>query len=129
MLKHRTKERMTPEQLRKAMEKVPPIFLPDNLPKVEHPQLIVVEMAEYRPCWVNGKKALFHRWANNARPQLPRGQEPGENARYFQFRSTKGLVEYEDGTVESVWPEMIQFADGGKFKDWAWLPMKDKEGE
>lgn len=89
---------------------------------------IVKEEISYRPCYANGRRAMFHRWANDARPQLPRGVEPGENARYYQFRSTKAIVEYEDGTVAAVWPNEIQFADGGKFQEYAWLPMKIKEG-
>lgn len=86
-------------------------------------QVVITQENEYRPCYVNGRKAIFHRWANNARPQLPRGAEPGENARYYQFRSTQAIVEFEDGTVDRVWPQDIQFADGGKFQDYAWLTM------
>ena len=82
----------------------------------------IVQESEYRPCYVNGRRGLFHRWANSARPQLPRGQEPGENARYFQFRSTQAIVEFEDGTVDLVWPRDIQFADHGRFRDYAWDP-------
>ena len=85
-------------------------------------QTVLVQQNEYRPCWVNGKKALFHRWANSARPMLPNGQKPGENARYFQYRSTKAIVEFEDGTVAAVWPHEIQFADGGLFHEYEWLP-------
>ena len=88
----------------------------------------ILQDIEYRPCWVHGKKALFHRWANDARPQLPHGQEPGENARYYQFRSTKAVVEFEDGTVETVWPQHVKFADGGRFRDYAWEPI-DREGK
>lgn len=85
-------------------------------------RVTLVEDYEPRPCWVYGKrKALFHRWANTARAQLPRGQEPGENVRYYQFRATQAIVEYEDGTVDRVWPQDIQFADGGKFMDYEWL--------
>lgn len=90
--------------------------------------IAITQQIEYRPCYVNGRRALFHRWANSARPQLPKGQEPGENARYFQFRSTHGLVEYEDGTMDQVWPYAIKFADGGHFRDYAWLPADREEG-
>lgn len=90
------------------------------------PKVVLTQENEYRPCYVNGRRALFHRWANSARPQLPKGQEPGENARYFQFRSTHGLVEFEDGTVDLVWPRDIQFADGGHFRDYAWNPQKQE---
>ena len=86
--------------------------------------IAITREIEYRPCYVNGRRALFHRWANSARPQLPKGQEPGENARYFQFRSTHGLVEYEDGTMDQVWPYAIKFADGGHFADYDWRPQE-----
>lgn len=53
-----------------------------------------MQMAEFilrwdlRPCWVNGKKALFHSWGQ---PQA--------------------IVEYEDGTVGLVMPCEVKFAD------------------
>lgn len=85
---------------------------------------IVTPEDQLRPCWVNGRKALFHRWVNNAHPVLPRGAELNENNRYFQFRRTEALVEYEDGTVGRIYPDAVQFADGGggRFQDWAWTP-------
>lgn len=83
---------------------------------------------EYRPCYVNGCKALFHRWVNTANPVLPRGVEAdNEKARFFQHRSTHGLVEYEDGTMVRVWPQDIRFADGGYFKECEWLPIEQLE--
>lgn len=92
---------------------------------VNVPELQIVQEIEYRPCWVRGKRALFHRWANVARPSLPKGQEPSENARYFQYRSTQALVEFENGAVELVYPQQVHFVDGGHFKDYAW----PEEGE
>lgn len=91
------------------------------------PHLQVVQEIEYRPCWVRGKKALFHRWANSARPALPKGQEPSENARYYQYRSTQALVEFADGTVELVYPQAVRFVDGGHFRDFEWPPMSEVE--
>lgn len=93
----------------------------------EPPKWVIMQENEYRPCYVAGRKALFHRWANTARPVLPRGVEPDENARYFQQRNTHGIVEFEDGTVERVWPQDIQFADGGHFQEYAWLPQREGE--
>ena len=81
---------------------------------------------DLRPCYGNGRKALFHRWVNTARPQLPKGQELSENARFFQFRTTHGLVEYEDGTMDQVWPRDIKFADHGRFHDYAWDPAEEE---
>ena len=80
-------------------------------------RVTVTELPEYRPCWVNGRRAIFHRWVNSARPQLPRGQEPNENSRYYQYRATHAIVEYEDGTIATIWPTELIFADGGTFRE------------
>lgn len=93
------------------------------------PQIVIAQESEYRPCWVRGKKAIFHRWANSARPVLPRGVQPSENERFYQFRNTLALVEYEDGTMERVYPSDIQFADHGRFRDYCWLPAVEHESE
>lgn len=83
---------------------------------------------EYRPCYVNGRRALFHRWVNTANPALPKGVDAdNEKARFFQHRSTTALVEYEDGTMARVWPQDIRFADGGRFKECVWLPAEQLE--
>lgn len=83
---------------------------------------------EYRPCYVNGRKALFHRWINTANPALPRGADPkDERTKFFQHRSTTALVEYEDGTLARVWPQDIRFADGGRFDKFEWLPIEQLE--
>lgn len=107
---------------------------PSNpLPKIEDvlqpvvniaptPSVIIPKEIEYRPCYVNGRRALFHRWVNTANPVLPKGVEADDpKARFFQHRHTAGLVEYEDGTVERVWPQEIRFADSpGRFKGYEW---------
>ena len=83
---------------------------------------------EYRPCYVKGRRAVFHRWINTANPALPRGIDANdERARFFQFRSTDGLVEFEDGTLARVWPLDIRFADGGFFEDYSWIPVEQLE--
>lgn len=85
---------------------------------------------EYRPCYVNGRKALFHRWVNTANPALPKGVDPNdERARFFQHRSTTGLVEYEDGSLERVWPQGIRFADGGYFSECEWVSIDKLEDQ
>ena len=75
---------------------------------------------ELRPCWVKGKRALFHRWADSARPATPRGVDEEENEPKHQVWSVHGIIEFEDGTVERVWPYNIQFADGGNFDSYEW---------
>lgn len=96
------------------------IKLPVPVVNVYQPPIQIVRENEYRPCWVDGKKALFHRWANDARPTLPGGQKPSENARFYQFRSSKAIVEFEDGTVARVWPNEVKFADNDFFKQFEW---------
>lgn len=111
-------------------------------PRNEDLQLPVVNIApatgeiisgeiEYRPCYAKGKKALFHRWANTANPITPRGVDPSdERARFFQYRATQAVVEYEDGTVERVWPQDIRFADStARFKEYDWEPCGQKDEE
>ena len=80
-----------------------------------------------RPCWVNGQKAIFHRWADTARPVKARGKEDDDEAPHYQVYSVHAVVEYEDGTVARCWPSEIQFADRSLFDD-TWLPwtMEDK---
>lgn len=83
-------------------------------------RIAIVQENEYRPCWVRGKRALFHRWVNTAKPTLPKGQEPHEGARYYQFRNTQALVEFENGAVELIYPQQVRFVDGGHFKEYTW---------
>jgi hypothetical protein len=93
-------------------------------------KVVYVDETEPRPCWVRGRKAIFHRWCNTANPVLPRGMKPeDERAHYFQHRSTTAIVEYMDGTVERVWPQDLEFADGGRFDEMTWLPRNQPEGE
>lgn len=52
-----------------------------------------IQNAMYRPCFVDGKKALFHRWT-------------AYNVIDY------AIVEYEDGTVDIVHPQSIRFVSG-----------------
>lgn len=96
-------------------------------PQDNAPRFILGEDPDQRrPCWVRGRKALFHCWANTAHPVAPRNipaELIDEKTRFFQFRRTDGLVEFEDGTVARVYASDIQFADGGGFEKFAWAPM------
>lgn len=82
---------------------------------------------ELRPCMVNGRRALFHRWADSARPVAPLGVEVDETTQRYQLHNVHGIVEYADGTVARVWPSDIQFIDGD-FGAYAW-PEEVRHGE
>lgn len=62
---------------------------------------------EYRPCFVKGKKAIFHRWTDYAqvRDAYLQGTTPGQLAQTF------AIVEFEDGTVSECYPNQVQFCD------------------
>lgn len=82
-----------------------------------------------RPCYVNGRRAFFHAWANTARPAMPRGVDPEEKPDYFQLAHLHAVVEFEDGHVERVWPQDVKFADGGRFEEYAWAPQEEDEAD
>lgn len=110
-------KRATPEQLPVLPSDYKPRFL-DTMRQGD----------DRRPCWVRGKKAMFHCWVNAAHPVPPRNvpvEKIDEKTRYFQFRSTTALVEFEDGTCARVYPNEVQFADGGGFADRVWFPMAE----
>ena len=94
--------------------------------------------AEYRPCFVGGKKALFHRWADDTRLLIKcnvtldpsvrdrvieelreRGVFPeGFTAEKIPF--TYAIVEYEDGTVDNVAPACVRFVPAPEFRECSW---------
>lgn len=73
-----------------------------------------------RPCIVEGRRAIWHRWSDSARPKPPRPMAGEEDAPYFQVWNVHAIVEFEDGTVARVWPSAIQFVDGGAFDSFEW---------
>ena len=81
---------------------------------------------EPRPCIVQGRRAIWHRWSDSARPKPPRGMTEEENAQFFQVWNVHAIVEFEDGTVARVWPSNVQFVDGGAFADFEW-PETEEE--
>lgn len=87
---------------------------------------ITMSTCERRPCIVKGRRAIFHRWTDSARPAKPRGMEDSEDTQRFQIWSVHGLVEYEDGTMARVWPSEVQFVDGGCFAEFDW-PQDDQD--
>ena len=57
----------------------------------------IIAKTELRPCFVENKKALFHKWVHI------------KNLLGQEFEN--GIVEYEDGQVEEVNPRDIKFID------------------
>ena len=87
---------------------------------------ITMSTCEGRPCWVKGRRALFHRWTDSARPVKPVNNDQTTDER-MQKWSVHGLVEYEDGTVEREWPSMIQFADSSEtFAAFNWEELEQQ---
>lgn len=85
---------------------------------------VIMSTCEMRPCWVNGRRAIFHRWTDSARPVKPAGKDQDTDER-LQKWSVHGIVEYEDGTVEREWPSAIRFADSAEhFGNLAWEQME-----
>ena len=81
----------------------------------------MINSVELRPCIVKTKKALFHRWSNNVLLN-------GLNERVGDV--TIAIIEYEDGSVGSVYPSEVKFVDRkinefGYAMDFKFL--KDKE--
>ena len=82
---------------------------------------------ELRPCFVDGKKALFHRWADKEKLiiqskciQSPRAgridlnyfNSFDDSHNLYKLKNIVAIVEYEDGTVAEVEPSKIKFATG-----------------
>lgn len=83
-----------------------------------------------RPCWVDGRRAIFHRWTDSARPVKARGVEESEETPRYQLHSVHALVEYEDGTMERVWPNAVRFADSDElFAGYCWEAMEHRRDE
>ena len=90
----------------------------------------IIVRHELRPCMVTSRKggeekrALFHcwnHWAQTVSASLLRGGAPAG-----QHAETYGVVEFEDGTVKSVYPEQIRFLDS-PFADYYWNEEEAQE--
>lgn len=78
----------------------------------------IVVTPQLRHCWVNGRKALFHCWANRAQVAAPsplKGGAPGG-----QLWEVYAIVEYEDGSIHGHFPYEIRFEPSSKFAEEAW---------
>lgn len=93
----------------------------------------------YRPCMVDSKKAIFHRWAVDEEVLIKfnafikddkvldicRGIREDrivpKCAETEKLTNTYGIVEFEDGTVRGVRPNEIRFLDSeGLFREYDW---------
>ena len=90
----------------------------------EYKKPIISLIAERRPCYVDGKKAMFHTWEYRCEIVSPSIMVGGHNGGVQSW--VFGIVEFEDGTVALVLPEKIRFADGGGFQDVEFLPMNER---
>lgn len=104
---------------------------------------------KYRPCVVDGKKALFHRWADKGKLLVRLNgmftEESLQKASIhiyedeemiiadrtsdsMQMQYTYGIVEFEDGRIEEVVPAKIKFMDNMAEKICNYVPgNKPKE--
>ena len=78
---------------------------------------------ELRPCMVaickggNEQRALFHcwnQWSDVVGESILKGGHKGG-----QVSETYGIVEFEDGTVKNVYPQLIRFLDN-PFDEYIW---------
>lgn len=79
---------------------------------------ITISTSEYRPCFVDGEKALFHRWVVISEiipPSMLRGGHNGGNV-----TETFALVEFENGEIRLSHPRQIRFCPSGKFNEYSW---------
>ena len=97
--------------------------------KPNRARLLSMDECQHRPCEVDGHPALFHRWIEEDRALLQvecfvdehqldmivrRFHEVGlalPGYHYEVIRETFALVEYQDGTIATVKPELIRFTD------------------
>ena len=82
----------------------------------------IVIRQELRPCFVNGKRCLFHKWVTGYHPRANHlVDEDGEDCCEVLICETPmALVEHEDGTVTTENAEVVKFADAeGLFGEYA----------
>lgn len=93
--------------------------------------VLTIRKEDYRPCLVEGRDALFHRWVEIEQlilkcdyrirsEQLHILKESYEatgiapyGLRTEKIKSVAAIVEFEDGTVAEIEPKKIQFLDTG----------------
>lgn len=83
-----------------------------------------------RPCYLVGdkvEKALFHGFFEKDDVYVKSGHRNGNPLEIAS--SVVALVEFANGEVRQVHPNFIQFADGGSFNEYSWLPLNNNEEE
>lgn len=72
---------------------------------------------DFRPCLVDGRNAMWHRWTIREEivpPSIMKGGHCGGHVSCLF-----ALVEYEDGTVAEVLPHKVRFLDSAaKFEEY-----------
>lgn len=66
-------------------------------------------VSPYRPCLAKGKKALFHCWEHRSEVVPPSPLRGGHSG--GQISGTLAIVEFEDGSVDTVYPQNVTFLD------------------
>ena len=102
--------------------------------KNKQARLLTMDEIHSRPCEVDGRPALFHRWVEEDQALLRvncfvredeyeyllhrfrRDGFVGPGCSTEVIRHTLALVEYQDGTVAKVDPELIRFVGEGATK-------------
>lgn len=72
------------------------------------PKFNVPPLDGLRPCLADEKPALFHRWTEQRVERVDLSSASLESS-----RQVFALVEYSDGSVGQVKPELVQFLDRG----------------
>lgn len=88
----------------------------------------ITVQGELRPCLVDAKPALWHRWTTRSEivsPAMLKGGHLGGN-----ITACFALIEYEDGQVAEVYPDRVRFLDTeGKLRDGLECYFKRQEVE
>ena len=108
---------------------------------------VTFEHAEYRPCLVDGEKALFHRWVDEEKlvlhiddcftdyKQAEKIREICETSRIIsincgteKIRATLAIVELANGMIKEVEPTQIRFVDN-KINEFAFCDGRRKQDD
>lgn len=96
----------------------------------------------YRPCLVDGKKALFHQWIEKGMMLIESNRFKDKTDFYnvcmdslsswdshdkvTTYTETRALVEFEDGTIDEVNPNLVKFIDSEElFKEYTAFRKRD----